>query len=134
MVAEDAFLMSAMRYIQAAALAFLVLAIFVGYLYVNGLSHKARAAMLQSQLTTCQTELAIQTANNYALRGAIDSQNAAVDAMKQEADQRRKAALAARDAALEALQQTQGDYARLREDWPADCVSAVDRVREELGL
>jgi hypothetical protein len=126
--------MSAIRYIQAAALAFLLLAIFAGYIYVTGLSHKARAAMLQSLLATCQTELAIQTANNYALRGAIDAQNAAVAEMEQEADQRRRVALEARDEALRALQQTQGDYARLRQDWPADCVSAVARVREELQL
>ena len=81
-----------------------------------------------------KVELSVCQANAAARLAQIQAQNAAVDAMKQEADQRRRAALKARDAALEALQQTQGDYARLREDWPADCVSAVDRVREELGL
>lgn len=126
--------MSAIRYIQAAAIAFLVLAIFAGYLYVTGLSHKARAAMLQSQLTSCQAELAIQTANNHALRGAIDSQNAAVKQMEQEAEERRRAALKARDEALRALDEVSSDYAALREDWPQDCVSAVARVREELDL
>ena len=126
--------MSAMRYIQAAALAFLLLAILAAYQYVTGLSHKARAAMLQSQLTTCQTELAVQIANNYALRGSIQAQNEAVEAMRLEGEQRRRDALEARDAALVALNRARGDYARLRKDWPQDCVSAVDRVREELGL
>jgi hypothetical protein len=85
------------------------------------------AAQVKIELSVCQANAASRLAQ-------IERQNAAVEQMKQEADQRRRAALEARDAALEALQQTQGDYAKLREDWPADCVSAVDRVRKELGL
>lgn len=81
-----------------------------------------------------KVELSVCQANAASRLAQIERQNAAVTEMEQEAEQRRRAALEARDAALKALQQTQGDYARLRQDWPADCVSAVARVREELQL
>ena len=134
MVATDAAAMSAIRYIQAAAVAFLLLAIFAAYQYAAGLSQKAKVSMLQSQLVTCQSEFAVQAANNHTLMASIQRQNEALTVIKAEAEGRRRAALKARDEALRALDEVSSDYAALRDDWPADCVSAVDRVRIELGL
>lgn len=115
-------------------LTLIALLVFAGWQWVTGLGYRAQAAALRMELLECQGDLAVQTANNATLRGQIQRHNAAVDAAAREAARVRAEALRARDAALVALRGAQDDYARLREDWPQDCVSAVDRVREELGL
>ena len=81
-----------------------------------------------------KVELSICQANAAARLAALERQNAAVKQMEQEAEERRRAALKARDEALRALDEVSSDYAALRDDWPQDCVSAMARVREELDL
>ncbi|WP_027949875.1 hypothetical protein [Haliea salexigens] len=115
-------------------LTLIALLVFAGWQWVTGLGYRAQAAALRMQLLECQGDLAVQTANTATLKGQIQRQNDAVDAAASEAARVRADALRARDAALVALRGAQDDYARLREDWPQDCVSAVDRVREALGL
>jgi len=119
---------------QLMAVAMVAMLGWIGWQWFQINGHKAQAFLLKSQLLEAQGELAVQIANTATLRGQIQRQNDAVDLAAREAARVRADALRARDAALVALQGAQDDYARLREDWPQDCVSAVDRVREELGL
>jgi len=119
---------------QLMAVAMVAMLGWIGWQWFQINGHKAQAFLLKSQLLEAQGELAVQIANTATLRGQIQRQNDAVDLAPSEAARVRADALRARDAALVALQGAQDDYARLREDWPQDCVSAVDRVREELGL
>tara|TARA_R110002073_G_scaffold274269_2_gene437781 strand:- start:30 stop:413 length:384 start_codon:yes stop_codon:yes gene_type:complete len=115
-------------------LTLIALLVFAGWQWVTGLGYRAQAAALRMELLECQGDLAVQVANNSILKAQIQRQNDAVDLAAREAARVRADALRARDAALVALQVAQDDYARLREDWPQDCVSAAQRVREELGL
>tara|TARA_R110001599_G_scaffold33832_5_gene108859 strand:+ start:12813 stop:13202 length:390 start_codon:yes stop_codon:yes gene_type:complete len=115
-------------------LTLIALLVVAGWQWVAGLGYRAQAAALRMELLECQGDLAVQTANTATLMGQIQRQNDAVDLAAREAARVRADALRARDAALVALRGVQDDYARLREDWPQDCVSAAQRVREELGL
>lgn len=115
-------------YILAAAVA------FAGWQWFSANGHKAKAALIQSQLSVCQGELAIQTANNSILRTQIKRQNEAIEIARKEGERRREEALRARDQAMQSLQNTQQEYEALRRNWPQDCVSAVSNIREELGI
>ena len=115
-------------YILAATLA------FAGWQWFSANGHKAKAALIESQLSVCQGELAIQTANNSILRTQIERQNEAIEVAKKEGERRREEALKARDQAMQSLQNTQQEYEALRKNWPQDCVSAVSNIREELGI
>lgn len=96
--------------------------------------YKVQARLLHDDLLVAQGDLALEKANNSTLRNQIRIQNDAVDAAAREAARIRAEALRARDVALADLEEAQADYARLRKDWPQDCVAAVERVRERRGL
>jgi hypothetical protein len=117
-----------MPYLVAAAIA------FAGWQWISANGHEAKAILIQSQLSVCQGELAVQTANNSILRTQIERQNAAVEEAREYGERKRQEALKARDKAIESLQNTQYEYDQLRKDWPQDCVSAVKKIREELGI
>lgn len=119
---------------QVMAVAMVAMLAWIGWQWLQINGEKAKAFMLKSELLAAQGELAVQTANNATLRTQIQRQNDAVAEAAREAARVRAAALRARDAALLALRDAQSDYTRLQEDWPQDCVSAVQLVREELGL
>ena len=117
-----------MPYIVAALIA------FAGWQWFSANEYKVKAALIQSELSLCQGELAVQTANNSILRTQIERQNKAIEEAKRKGERRREEALIARDQAIESLQNTQGEYNQLRKNWPEDCVSAVNNIRKELGL
>lgn len=119
---------------QIVGVVLLLLAVTAAWQWLTSSGYRAQAKALQMQLLECQGALAVETANTATLRGQIQRQNDAVDAAAREAARVRSDALRARDAALVALQSARADYDRLRRDWPQDCVSAAQRVREELGL
>jgi hypothetical protein len=116
------------------ALALAALVVLAGWQYVTSLGYKAQASALKAQLATVQGELSICKSNSASRLAQIEAQNGAVDEAKRLGEARRKAAIEARNEAVKALQYTQAKYARLQRDWPQDCVSAVDRVRQEYGL
>jgi hypothetical protein len=117
-----------MPYLVAAAIA------FAGWQWISANGHEAKAILIQSQLSLCQGELAVQTANNSILRTQVEKQNEAIEVAKKEGERRREEALKARDQAMQSLQNTQQEYEALRKNWPQDCVSAVSNIREELGI
>tara|TARA_E500000305_G_C3950846_1_gene202104 strand:- start:47 stop:427 length:381 start_codon:yes stop_codon:yes gene_type:complete len=119
---------------QLMAVAMVAMLGWIGWQWFQINGHKAQAFLLKSQLLEAQGELAVQKANATTLRGQIQRQNDAVDEAAREAARVRAAALRARDAALADLKEAEADYARLRKDWPQDCVAAVERVRERRGL
>lgn len=116
------------------ALSLAALAILAGWQYVTTLGWKAKASALQAQLATVQGDLTACEANSASRLAQIEAQNNAVDEARRQGEARRRAAIEARNEAVKALQDTQARYARLQRDWPQDCVSAVDRVRQEYGL
>ena len=116
------------------ALSLAALAILAGWQYVTSLGWKAKASALQAQLATVQGDLSVCESNSASRLAQIEAQNGAVDEARRLGEARRRAAIEARDHAVKALQDTQARYARLQRDWPQDCVSAVDRVRQEHGL
>ena len=116
------------------ALSLAALAILAGWQYVTSLGWKAKASALQAQLATVQGDLSVCESNSASRLAQIEAQNGAVDEARRLGEARRRAAIEARDHAVKALQDTQARYARLQRDWPQDCVSAVDRVRQEYGL
>jgi hypothetical protein len=107
---------------------------FSGWQYIQIASYKADLAEGDIAVASLETQLSVCQANNVGLAQSIADQNAAIEAAKVEAANKRKAALEARDAAVEALKAAQTDYARLRKAWPKDCVTAVNLARTELGL
>jgi acyl-coenzyme A synthetase/AMP-(fatty) acid ligase len=119
---------------QIIGAALLAMALLAAWQYVSSLGYKAKASALQAQLATVQGDLTMCNANSSSRLAQIEAQNGAVDEAKRVGDARRKAAIEARDDAVKAMQDTQARYARLQADWPEDCVSAVDRVRQEFGL
>jgi len=112
----------------------LALAILAGYQWVTGLGYRAQAAALKIELVSVTEQLTGCKANSASRLAQIEAQNGAVDEAKRVGDARRTAAIEARDNAVRAMRDTQARYARLQADWPQDCVSAVDRVRQEYGL
>ena len=112
----------------------LCLLALAGWQYVTSLGWKAKASALQAQLATVQGDLTACEANSASRLAQIEAQNNAVDEARRLGEARRRAAIEARNEAVRALQDTQARYARLQRDWPQDCVSAVDRVRQEYGL
>ena len=116
------------------ALALLALAILAGYQWVTGLGYRAQAAALKVELLSVTEQLTGCKANSASRLAQIEAQINALDEAKRQGDRRRMVAIEARDAALLALDDTQARYARLQSDWPQDCVSAVERVRQEYGL
>lgn len=112
----------------------LCLITLAGWQYVTSLGWKAKASALQAQLATVQGDLTACEANSESRLAQIEAQNNAVDEARRLGEARRRAAIEARNEAVRALQDTQARYARLQRDWPQDCVSAVDRVRQEYGL
>ena len=116
------------------ALALAALVILAGWQYVTSLGYKAQASALKAQLATVQGELSICKSNSASRLAQIEAQNGAVDEARRLGELRRESAVKARNDALKALQDTQARYARLQREWPQDCVSAVDRVRQEYGL
>ncbi len=129
-----------MRLLLAAVMPYLVplavtaILLFAGITWVKGLGYQAKAALYESQVNQLKGELALQHANNTTLRGQINSQNISIETAAIQAAIQRSAALSARDTALQALDQSMARYDQLKQDWPADCVSAVNLVRVELGL
>jgi uncharacterized iron-regulated membrane protein len=118
--------------IMAATIMGLLVVVGLEWIAIQG--YKVDAARTGSALAALSTELSQKEANNMALMAEISAQNTAFSTMQRVADEKRKAAIVARDAALAALNKAKGDYARLRKDWPQECVAAVARVRQELGL
>lgn len=116
------------------ALSLVALVVFAGWQYVTSLGWKAKASALQAQLATVQGDLSVCESNSASRLAQIEAQNNAVDEARRLGEARRRAAIEARNEAVKALQDTQARYARLQRDWPQDCVSAVDRVRQEYGL
>ena len=116
------------------ALIVAALAILAGWQYVTSLGYKAQASALQARLATVQGDLSVCAANNASRLAQIEAQSNAVNEARRLGELRREAAVKARNDALKALGETQARYARLQRDWPQDCVSAVDRVRQEYGL
>jgi len=116
------------------ALSLAALVILAGWQYVTSLGWKAKASALQAQLATVQGDLTACESNSASRLAQIEAQNGAVDEARRLGELRREAAVKARNDALKALGETQARYARLQRDWPQDCVSAVDRVRQEYGL
>ncbi len=106
----------------------------VGWQQLQIQGYKVDAARTETKLAALSTEVSQKEANNVALLAEISAQNTAFSTMQRVADEKRKAAIIARDTALAALNKAKGDYARLRKDWPQECVAAVNRVRQELGL
>lgn len=119
---------------QTLAIIIAVLLGVIGFQYVAIAGYKVAAAENGKAVSALSTEISVKDANLEALQDAITRQNDAVVLAAQEAAKKREAALAARDAAIEALTVVQGDYAKLRKTWPQECVAAVARVRKELGL
>jgi hypothetical protein len=107
---------------------------FSGWQWVQIAGYKVAVSESSKALSSLETQLSVCEANNVGLIQSIADQNAAIEAAKVEAANKRKAALEARDAAVEALKAAQTDYARLRKAWPKDCVTAVNLARTELGL
>lgn len=102
--------------------------------WVTGLGNEARVKVAQMQLLEAHGELAACKATAASRRAQIEAQNSATKRARAEGEARRKAALAARDEALGALEATQARYNRLSETWPSGCVEAVQRIRDEYGL
>jgi len=117
-------------------IAFIVasLAILAGWQYVTSLGYKTQASALKAQLATVQGDLTLCKSSSASRLAQIEAQSSAVDEAMRLGELRREAAVKARNDALKALGETQARYARLQRDWPQDCVSAVDRVRQEYGL
>lgn len=114
--------------------AVLILACLAAWQWVTGLGHRAHAQTLQVELADLRSDLANCRASAASRLEQIARQNEAVQQARREAEDRREAALAARDEALDVLSETQARYDRLRENWPQGCVEAVARVRQEYGL
>lgn len=119
---------------QTLAIIIAVLLGVIGFQYITIAGYKVAVAENSKAVSALSTEISVKDANLAAMRDAITRQNDAVVLAAQEAAKKREAALAARDAAIEALTVVQGDYAKLRKTWPQECVAAVSRVRKELGL
>jgi hypothetical protein len=116
------------------AVAVAALLVFGVWQYVSGVGYKAQAALLDAKVSKLEGSLSLAHANNATLSESIQRQNNAIEAAAMAAALRREAALASRDAAMEALKQARADYAELKDTWPADCVAAVSQVRRELGI
>lgn len=106
----------------------------VTWQYLQIAAYKVAVAESGKAVAALATEISVKDASLAALQGAVATQNAAVQKAADEAKRKRDAALAARDAAVAALETVKGDNARLRRNWPQDCVAAVGMVRKELGL
>ena len=115
-------------------LALLALAGVAGWQWLSGQGYRLQAAGLETKVERLQGDLTACEATAASRLMQIEAQSAAVEQARAEGEARRKAALAARDEALDVLSETQARYDRLRESWPQGCVEAVQRVRQEYGL
>lgn len=115
-------------------LALLVLAGVAAWQWISGLGYRGQVAVLEARVERLQGDLATCEATASSRLMQIEAQNRAVMDARAEGEARRKAALAARDEALDTLSETQARYDRLRKSWPQGCVEAVARVRQEYGL
>jgi len=112
----------------------LCLVLLLAYQWITGFGYRAQTAAARLELAKVRGQL-IQCKGTAASRlSQLEAQNAATEDARRLGEQRRRSALDSRNEALRALKDTQAKFARLQQEWPQDCVSAVDRVRQEYGL
>lgn len=120
------------RAVIAALLVALALAIIAGG--AGTLYYRAEAAEAREALTRCTGDLAVAQANVETLTGSINSQNLAVDALKDESDKRVAESEAARKRAEAAAEKHRAAADGIMAAKPADpndlCGSALRLYQE----
>lgn len=116
------------------AIGFLVILAFGAWQWVSSWGYKVQALALSADLAQVQEELTGCKGTAASRLVQIEAQNASIEEARVQGELRHRAALQARDEALRRARETDIRYARLKESWPQDAVSAVQRVRQEYGL
>lgn len=116
------------------ALALSVAAFFAAWNWLTGLSYRTQAAALKVELAEAEKALAGCEHNAVSRLAQIQEQNAALEQARTEAERRRQQALETLEGAKARVEVTRASYDRLRRDWPAGCVQAVARIRQEYDL
>ena len=125
-------------WLQAAGvLALLVAIVFAGRFTWNLLSNatsKARVAQLEVEVSELENKLTTATYSKNILEWQLASRKRAYENLRDDAARRANLAAEQERLAEVDLARVKADYAKLRRDWPEDCVSAVELVRERRGL
>ncbi|MAC32225.1 MAG: hypothetical protein CME38_01305 [Haliea sp.] len=111
-----------------------LLAFFAAWNWINGLSYRTQVGILEVKLAEAREGLTTCEHNVTTQRAQIEDQNEALARAKAEGERRRREALEAIEDAQDRAAVNQARYQRLREDWPAGCVGALARIREEYQL
>lgn len=107
---------------------------FAAWHYISGFGYKIQIADLKNQLAKAETDAQLCAASKAVLEGHIETRKRAYAALLDQAELRAEAAAVLEQRAEAELAESRRRYERMRENWPADAVEAIELVRARRGI